>query len=140
MSVTGWVEPIATDPGVSVGDDDAHRAIALQSRTILSCVPLALLVHVEVFLPDVAQLEDPVVAFRRTNLHDERFRDPLLPPAKPVMSVRYTAIARVQRPAEADPVGPLGEILLPPGAHELGITQNHLTGLGERLAHLCGLQ
>src|SRR5262245_10089586 len=131
---------MAADPRIALGDHDAHAAVALGARRRLRQVALAVLVVVEVLLPEVAELEDPVLALRRPELDDEGLRGGLAPGAEGEVAVRDAAIAQVGRPREAQLVGARREVLLPPGAHELGVGEHDLARLREAHAELRGLE
>src|SRR5271170_5183212 len=98
------VEPVAADARVGVGDDRPDGAIGLEMAAVLGDVALPILVVVEVLLPQVAQLEDPVIARGRSEAQHERLLVRLAPGAKAVMPIGYAAIAQIQRAAETDAV------------------------------------
>src|SRR5262245_62954539 len=118
-----------SDWSSDVCSSDLHAAVALGARRRLRQVALAVLVVVEVLLPEVAELEDPVLALRRPELDDEGLRGGLAPGAEGEVAVRDAAVAQVGRPREAQLVGARREVLLPPGAHELGVGEHDLARL-----------
>src|SRR5262245_66000375 len=122
---------MAADPRIALGDHDAHAAVALGARRRLRQVALAVLVVVEVLLPEVAELEDPVLALRRPELDDEGLRGGLAPGAEGEVAVRDAAVAQVGRPREAEVVGARGGVILTAGGDRLGGGE---TGLGSARA------
>ena len=71
-------------------------------------------------------LEEPVHFFDFLMWYFERAGDPVS-----VLAVGNAAVAEIDLPAEADSVGPAAEIVLPPGADQLGIAKHDLSRLGE---------
>jgi hypothetical protein len=57
-----------------------------------------------------------------------------------MMPIRHAAVTEVQRAAEADAVGALGEIVLPPGTHQLQVGEHQLPAFGELRAQVRGIQ
>src|SRR5438067_1825865 len=54
MAVAERIDPVAADAGIAGRDHDAHAAVRLVAAAILGHVALAVLVIVEVLLPQVA--------------------------------------------------------------------------------------
>ena len=65
------VDPIATQAGVAVGEDRQHRSVLFKGRRKLREIPLAFFVDVQVLLPAIADLEDPVLALGRRKADDQ---------------------------------------------------------------------
>src|SRR5260370_6125142 len=123
MGVSTGVQPVAADSGIAVGDDHLDGAVRLVAGAVLGDEALTLFIVVEILLPQVAQLENPVFAQRRMELKHQGLVRPLDPAAETVMAIRHATIAEVQRTAEQNFIRPPRKILPTPFAYELRVPQ-----------------
>ena len=140
VHVSARIDPVAADPGVGVGDHHPNRAVRLGRAAVLGHEALAVLVVIEILLPQIAQLEDPVIARWRREVQQQGLAGRLFPGAEAMMPVGDAAIAQVQRAAEADAVRALRQFLLPPRAHQFQVGEHQLAALGQLGAEVIGAQ
>src|SRR5258706_1241598 len=136
MAMAIGMDPVAAETGILGRHQDVYAAVGLIPCAVFLHMAAAALIGVEIFLPHVAELEDPIVTGAWREGDDESLIAPACPGSETVMSIGHPTVREVDRAAEADPVRTLAQIVLPPAAHQFAIAEHHLSGLGERVGHI----
>ena len=114
-----------------MGDDDPDGAIWEFCGNFILGIAVAILIIVEILLPDIAQLEDPVFAGSWCELNYQR---PVLrtgPAPEAMIPVSDPAIGQINLIVKDYPVLGCRQSFLPPIADHIGIGQDCLSGAGQ---------
>ena len=114
-----------------MSDDYPNSTTREFCGNFILCVAVAILIIVEILLPDIAQLEDPVFAGSRCKLNYQR---PVLrtgPAPETMIPVSDPAIGQINLIVKDYPVLGCRQSFLPPMADHMGIGQDCLSGAGQ---------
>ena len=114
-----------------MSDDYPDSATREFCGNFILCVAVAILIIVEILLPDIAQLEDPVFAGSRCKLNYERSVLRTGPAPEAMIPVSDPAIGQINLIVKDYPVLGCRQSFLPPMADHMGIGQDCLSGAGQ---------
>src|SRR5699024_9526975 len=65
------MNPVGGDPGISISDHDTHQTAVFQLYSAAGHIAATQLVDIQVFLPDITDLENPVFTLWRVKFENE---------------------------------------------------------------------